>query len=288
MEKNISARKILGIVKGNDTWFGLKYNMNLYRGCQHGCIYCDSRSLCYGIDNFDNEILIKENAVDLLDKEIRRLKVRGTIGFGSMNDPYMPIELKYELVKKSLKVIERFRFPVHILTKSNLVLRDIEALNRISNVYSAVSFTVTTPDDNMSKIIEPNAPVSSERFKAMSILSCSGILTGTLLMPVLPYIEDQIEKIHEIIAKTKENGGKYIVSSFGVTLRDRQKEYLINKLRVYFPEIADRYEEHKYYGFSAVNCKKLEKYFYETCTKYGILTKMPIYRPPVVEQLTLF
>jgi DNA repair photolyase len=157
---------MLSHVKQPDTWFGLKYNMNLYRGCQHQCIYCDSRSECYQIENF-SDILYKENAIELLENELARKRVKGTIGTGSMNDPYMPVEKKLKLTRRALELIARFRFPVHIITKSDLVLRDLDLLQRINEVYTAVSFTITTADDQLAKKLEPGASPPSARFRAM-------------------------------------------------------------------------------------------------------------------------
>ncbi|MGD8968839.1 MAG: radical SAM protein, partial [Anaerolineae bacterium] len=140
MIREIQAKVLLSHVKQPDDWFGLKYNMNLYRGCQHRCIYCDSRSACYRVDNFDTEVLIKGNAIELLRRELASKRVKGTIGTGSMNDPYMPLEADVNLTGRALAVIAEFRFPVHVMTKSNLVLRDLETLCRINQVYAAVSF----------------------------------------------------------------------------------------------------------------------------------------------------
>ena len=154
---SINAKTILSAIKeGADTWFGLRYNMNLYRGCQHGCIYCDSRSACYRMDALDH-IYAKENALALLEKELASKRNKGTIGFGSMNDPYMPLESNYELTRGALKLIRDFRFPIHIITKSDLVVRDIDLIKKISSVYAAVSFTITTFDDELSSILEPYA-----------------------------------------------------------------------------------------------------------------------------------
>ncbi|MCA9936647.1 MAG: radical SAM protein, partial [Anaerolineales bacterium] len=187
MIKSIEAKVMLAHVKQPDTWFGLKYNMNLYRGCQHQCIYCDSRSECYQVENF-SDILYKENAIELLANELARKRVKGTIGTGSMNDPYMPIEAKIQLTRRALELIARFRFPVHIITKSDLVLRDLDLLRRINEVYTAVSFTITTADDQLAKRLEPAASPPSARLRAIKILAENGILTGITMMPILPFI----------------------------------------------------------------------------------------------------
>ena len=135
--------------KTPDTWVGLKYTMNLYRGCAHQCIYCDSRSDCYQIENF-RDTLVKVNALELLEKELAGKRIKGMIGTGSMNDPYAPVEQQYRLMRGALEIIERFHFPVHILTKSDLVLRDLDLIKKINHHSQAlVSFTITTHDDQL-------------------------------------------------------------------------------------------------------------------------------------------
>jgi DNA repair photolyase len=281
MIKEITAKTILNHVKQPETWFGLKYNMNLYRGCQHRCIYCDSRSLCYGIDGFDKEIVVKVNAVDLLRDALPRKRVVGTIGTGSMNDPYMPLEKQVNLTGRALEVIAENRFPVHIITKSDLVLKDIETLVEINKVYAAVSFTVTAADDDLSKKVEPGAPRSSQRFEAMRALAERGILTGVILMPVLPFIEDNEENITAILEKAKQSGASYIIPSLGMTLRDRQRSYYYDKLDQHFPEVKAQYI--KAFGgnyFAQANhSKQLTRIIEELCTQYKIAPQIPVFEP---------
>jgi DNA repair photolyase len=224
MVKEIQARVILNAVKQPDTWFGLRYNMNLYRGCQHQCIYCDSRSECYQIEDFA-EILVKSNALDLLEKELSRKRIKGSIGFGSMNDPYMPVEATYNLTGQALAIIARYHFPVHILTKSDLVLRDIPVLQQIARVYAAVTLTITTAADRLAKLVEPGAPPSSRRFQAIRTLNENGILSGVAMMPVLPFIEDNEENITAIVEQAHAAGAAYILPAFGLSCRDRQRAY---------------------------------------------------------------
>ena len=128
MIKEITAKTLLSSAKQPDPWFGIKYTMNLYRGCQHQCIYCDSRSECYQIEDFDHDVLVKANALDLLRDELPRKRVKGTVGTGSMNDPYMPLEAKLNLTGRALEIIADHRFPVHVITKSDLVVRDADIL----------------------------------------------------------------------------------------------------------------------------------------------------------------
>ena len=290
----IEAKGILNPVKQPDDWFGLKYNMNLYRGCQHRCIYCDSRSECYQIEDFDNEIIVKTNAPDLLADQLPRKRVKGTIGTGSMNDPYMPIEKQYNLTGRSLEAIAANQFPVHVLTKSDLVLKDIDTLAEIAKVFAAVSFTVTTADDALAKKLEPGAPLVSRRFAAMRALANSGIHTGVLLMPLLPFIEDQPENIRNIVAKTAANGGTYIIPAFGVTLRDRQRDYFYDQLDKHFPGMKEQYIE-KFgtrYHAPANNADHLYKVLEKSCAAHKIELKMPTFTPEKIikqsQQLRMF
>jgi DNA repair photolyase len=282
MIQEIQAKTLVARVKGPDDWFGLYYNMNLYRGCQHQCIYCDSRSECYQIENFNHDVLVKANAIDLLRRELAGKRVLGTIGSGSMNDPYMPLEADIRLTRRALEVIAEFGFPVHIITKSDLVLRDIDLLEEISRkAYAAVTFTVTTAEDALSKRIEPGAPVSSRRLAALRALSQHAILAGVTLMPVLPFIEDTEENIRAIIGLAHAAGAKYILPAFGMTLRDRQRAYYYDKLDQLFPGLRPRYEKAfgERYSAPARNSRQLEQVFTELCENLGLRTKMPVFAP---------
>ncbi len=289
MLQTIQAKTLLNPVKQPEPWFGLRYNMNLYRGCQHQCIYCDSRSACYQIENFA-DILVKENAIELLEKELPRKRVKGTIGTGSMNDPYMPVETKFNLTGQALEVIARNHFPVHVITKSALVLKDLETLRRINEVYAAVSFSITTTDDGLAKKLEPGASPPSERLKAMRTLSENGIMTGVVMMPILPFIEDNEENITEIVRQAHAHGAAYILPAFGVTLRDQQRAYFYEKLDRHFPGVRVQYERQfgeKYFA-SAQNAWQLEKKFQELCKELGIKTQMPVYQGETIQQMSLF
>ncbi len=289
MIKDITAKVILNTVRQPDDWFGLKYNMNLYRGCQHQCIYCDSRSECYQIEDF-SDVLVKANAIELLRNELSRKRVKGTIGTGSMNDPYMPIEAQRNLTHQALQVIAEFRFPVHIITKSDLVLKDLAILHEINRVYAAVTFTITTADDKLGKKVEPGAPKVSARLKAMQTLAENGILTGVTLMPVLPFLEDNVENIRQIVNLAQESGASYIIPSFGMTLRDRQRGYYFNKLDQLFPGLRRKYEKEfgNQYRISVNNVGELEKEFYTLCDQFGITTRMPQFQGDMGTQMSLF
>jgi DNA repair photolyase len=282
MIKDIQAKTLLARVKGPDDWFGLYYNMNLYRGCQHQCIYCDSRSECYQIEDFNHDVLIKANAVELLQHELAGKRVIGTIGTGSMNDPYMPLEAEVQLTRHALEVIAEAGFPVHVITKSDLVLRDIDLLEEISRkTYAAVTFTVTTADDSLGKRLEPGAPPSSRRLAALQTLSQRGILTGITLMPVLPFIEDTEENIRSIVHLGHAAGAKYILPAFGMTLRDRQRAYYYEKLDRLFPGMRPRYEKAygERYSAPARNARQLGQVFTGLCQELGIAPRMPVFTP---------
>jgi DNA repair photolyase len=289
MIKEIRAKALLNSVRQPDDWFGLKYNMNLYRGCQHHCIYCDSRSACYQIENF-SDVLVKSNAIDLLRDELSHKRVKGTIGFGSMNDPYMPIEVQRNLTRQALQVIAEFRFPVHIITKSNLVLRDLDILSEINQVYAAVSITITTADDALGKKIEPGAPKVSGRFNALQVLAENGITAGITLMPVLPFLEDDLDNIHQIVFQAHQAGVSYIIPSFGMSLRDRQRDYYYQKLDRLFPGLRQQYQRTygDQYRVAARNPHLLESKFKDWCREFGIATRMPRYSPLQERQMHLF
>ncbi|MBN2147222.1 MAG: hypothetical protein JW726_07530 [Anaerolineales bacterium] len=270
-------------MKQPDDWFGLRYNMNLYRGCQHQCIYCDSRSVCYQIENFV-DILVKVNGVELLRDALPRKRQRGTVGTGSMNDPYMPVERKYRLTGQALEVIADNCFPVHILTKSDLVLRDLDTLRKINEVFAAVSFTITTADDMLAKKLEPGAPPPSARFAAMRALAGAGIATGVMMMPILPFLEDTEENITQIVEQAADCGARYILPSMGMTLREGSREYFYTRLDEHFPGVREKYERRfglRYECYSP-QAKALYARLGELCGRYGIASKMPLYTPQKV------
>ncbi len=289
MIREITAKTLLSSSKHPDPWFGIKYTMNLYRGCQHQCIYCDSRSECYQIENFA-DVLVKVNAIDLLKKELPRKRVKGTIGTGSMSDPYLPLEATRRLTAQALEVIAAQQFPIHVLTKSDLVLRDLETLRCIAQTYAAISFTITTADDELGKRVEPGAPLVSRRFAAMSKLAEAGLLTGVLMMPILPFIEDDPENITAIVTRAKACGASYILASFGMTLRDRQRAYYYAQLDRLFPGLRKQYEQQFGLRYSARSraANHLEPIFNEACARCGIATRMPFYEPVPPLQPALF
>lgn len=273
MIKSISAKTILSGYNNAD-WFCSNYNMNLYRGCVHGCIYCDSRSSCYNIENFD-EVLYKENAVNILQKELKSKKKKGVIMTGAMSDPYNPYERELQLTKKSLELINKYGFGVSIITKSNLITRDSQILKDISkHSIACVNITITTASDDLAKKIEPHAPSSSKRFEAVKILRNNNITTGVLMTPTLPFINDTKENIINMVKLAKRHNASYIYAykNFCVSLRGNQRMYYYSKLDELFPGIKNKYIntfKDKYWCYSK-NKEKLWEIFVNECIKNNI------------------
>ena len=292
----VKAKTILTKVKDGSEWYGVDYNMNLYRGCSHGCIYCDSRSDCYHIDNFDI-VKGKEDMLHILENELSKKRLKGVIGIGAMSDTYNPMEIKYQQTRGALKLISKYGFGVSIDTKSDLILRDIDLLKEINSKNNViVKFTITTPDDNLSKIIEPNVCESSKRFEAIKKLSDNGIFAGIMMNPVLPFITDKEEDIKKLVKLANEYGTKFIHTYMGMTLRENQRAYYFEKLDAKFPKLKDKYIKTygDRYNCLARNYKQLYKVFTNECDKYGILYKMSdiinAYKKESVsdEQISLF
>lgn len=272
----VETKTILSKVKYGSTWYGVDYNMNLYKGCSHRCIYCDSRSNCYHIDNFDL-VRRKEKALYILEKELSKKREKGVIGIGAMSDTYNPNELKYEQTRKALKLISKYGFGISIDTKSDLILRDIDLLKEINSKNNVIiKFTITTPNDKLSKIIEPNVCVSSKRLQAIKKLSDNGIFTGIMMNPVLPFITDKEEDIKELVRLGSKFGAKFIHTYMGMTLRENQRDYYFDKLDQHFIGLKEKYIQYFKDRYNCVtpNYKKLYKVFTDECTKYGILYNM--------------
>lgn len=272
----IQAKTIVTTTKKPASWFGYEYNMNIYKGCSHSCIYCDSRSDCYRIENFE-EVKVKENALEIIRNDLRRKARKGIVATGAMSDPYNPLECELKLTRHSLELINACGFGASVTTKSHSAVRDIDVLEDIKNHSpSIVKYTITTIDDKLCRIIEPYASLSSQRFDALSSFSEKGIITGILLMPVLPYITDNPENILSIVKRANECGVRFIYPGFGVTLRSNQRQWYYNELDKSFPGIKDKYIK-KYgerYSCTVPNVKSLYKAFTEECDKYGIIYDM--------------
>ena len=248
--------------------------MNLYRGCTHGCIYCDSRSKIYGMDHKFEDIAVKENSLELLKKELRR-RPKSMIGTGAMTDPYIPLEKNLMYVRKSLEMIHDYGFGFTCITKSDLVLRDLELLKRINEKSKVViQMTLTTADDELCSILEPNVCVTSRRVEVLKTLNDNGIPTVVWLCPILPYINDTEDNINSIIDSCIETNVKGILChGMGLTLRDGNREYFYSKLDEHFPGLKDRYirEYGNDYSIPSPNDKELMKIFKKRTYEAGIM-----------------
>ncbi|MGI6239928.1 MAG: radical SAM protein [Christensenellales bacterium] len=221
-------------------WFGSNYTMNLYRGCSHGCIYCDSRSECYQIDDFDT-VRVKADAARIVERDLKSKRKKGIVITGSMSDPYNPLEARLRLTRRALALIHRYGFGVAIDTKSSLVTRDIDRISAISEATAAcVSITITTFDDAASRAIEQNICPPSVRFRALEALARAGIDCGVLLMPILPFINDDPENVRRIARAAADAGAKWVYpgGDFGLTMRSGQREHFLAHLP---PALRRRY-----------------------------------------------
>ena len=248
--------------------------MNLYRGCTHGCIYCDSRSRCYHMDHDFEDIEVKENAIELLEKALRSKRKKCMIGTGAMTDPYIPLELELGNVRKALELIYKYGFGVTLQTKSDRILRDLDLLSRINKLTKCVvQMTLTTYDDDLCRKIEPNVCVTSERVRVLKILRDSGIPTVVWLCPILPFINDTEENIAGIMdycTDVKVYG--VICFGMGLTLREGNREYFYRQLDRCFPGLKDRYiyEYGSQYEVRSRNHESLMNLFRDKCDKSGI------------------
>ncbi len=272
----IPAKTMLSPVKSSDKWFTYDYNMNIYRGCCHGCIYCDSRSECYHIEDFDR-VRAKADALSLLQKELKTKRKRGVVASGAMSDPYNPLEKELKLTRGALELLAEHQYGAVIFTKSDLVTRDIDVLTRINQHQAVlVCITVTTADDELSHLIEPNVGVSSKRLAAIKQLTDAGIFAGILMTPMLPFLTDSAENVRNMIHLAKENGAKFIYPMFGVTLRSNQREYYYQQLDKHFPGLKRRYIEqyHNDYYCNSPDARSLWKQFGKGCQENELRYQM--------------
>lgn len=272
--------------------------MNLCRGCTHGCIYCDSRSKCYQFTHAFDDIEIKQNALELLEQALRSKRKRCMIGTGSMSDPYMPLERELQLTRRSLALIDQYEFGAAVITKSDLVLRDLDLLTSINEKAKAVvQMTLTTFDEEVCRIIEPNVCTTRRRFEALCMLRDHGIPTVVWLTPILPYINDTRENLVGLLKYCIRAGVKGIVCfGMGMTLREGNREYYYAALDRHFPGLKARYRKEfgNAYEIVSPNHAELMQLFHEACEKYGIMhDNEQIFAylrelPERYEQMTLF
>ncbi len=219
--------------------------MNLYRGCTHGCIYCDARSTCYQMKHAFEDIAIKSNAAELLEQALRRKRKKCMIGTGAMSDPYLPAEKEQLLTRRCLELIDEYGFGLAIQTKSDLILRDLDLLKRINKkTKCVVQMTLTTYDEELCKVIEPNVCTTKRRAEVLNIMREEGIPTICWLTPILPFINDTEENIRGILEYCKEaKTYGILLFGIGVTLRDGDRQYFYQKLDRHFPGLKERYRK---------------------------------------------
>ncbi|TDQ70262.1 DNA repair photolyase [Methanimicrococcus blatticola] len=265
--------------------FGSTHMMNIYRGCDHGCIYCDSRSECYQGGRPEGDFGVvhaKENALFLIEQELQaRRKANApemVIGTGSMSDPYNSFEKELELTRNALRLFDKYRCGVGVITKSALVARDADLFSAISKHSPVnVGITITTPDEELCRKIEPNVSTPAKRFDAIKKLSDAEVFCGVHMNPILPNITDSEENVRRIVEKSAENGAEYVLCyGFGMTLRKGNREYYYENLDKEWPGLKEKYM--KTYGSKYVcdceNAKELAAVFAEECEKYSLLYKI--------------
>jgi len=286
--REIEAKSILLKHRKIDSWFISRYGMNLYRGCAHNCVYCDGRSERYQVDGlFGENVTIKANAVDVLRRELdperkrTQLKPSYIMLGGGVGDSYQRVEKKYQLTRRTLDLLYEFRWPVHVLTKSTLVERDIDILREINQRSGAiVSFSISSVNDEISSIFEPNVPSPSKRLSTLAIFKKQGIACGIFLLPVIPFITDTPELIEETVRKAHEVGVDFIVFG-GMTLKEgRQKDYFFELLKEKYPKLLAEYRsiykgnkwgqaEREYYN-------SINQIFNQAAKKYRMPKRVPL------------
>jgi DNA repair photolyase len=261
-----------GILTGKNGFQG----MNIYRGCTHGCIYCDSRSKCYQFTHPFEDIEVKQNAPELLEKALKSKRKKCMIGTGAMSDPYMHCEKDLQLTRKCLEIILQYGFGAAIQTKSDLILRDIDLLSEINkSAKCVVQITLTTYDDELCSILEPNVCNTKRRIEVLEMMQERGIPTVVWLTPILPFINDTTDNISAILNECIRTGVKGIIDfGMGLTLREGDREYYYEALDKHFPGMKEKYIRRygNAYELPSPNAKELRALFQDICKKNGILS----------------
>ena len=284
----IKSKTILTKHKYTDDWFISKYGMNLYRGCEHACEYCDGRAEKYRVSGtFGEDVYVKTNAVELLKKELPKIKEKAIIFVGGgVGDSYQPAELKFNLTRGTLELLKKFNFPIHILTKSSLVKRDFELIKEINEKNGAiVSFSLSTVDEEISGVFEPRASSPEKRLSALRKFSDAGVSTGIMFMPQIPFISDNEKSIKDVVSASKNAGADFILYA-GMTLKEgRQKEHFMKIIKDKFPNLIENYEMlYKNSGqrgapdigyYNEIKEIDLNKLNYQVCKKYKMPVRIP-------------
>lgn len=249
--------------------------MNIYRGCQHGCIYCDARSKCYQMDHAFEDVAVKSNAPELLEAALRAKRSRCMIGTGAMSDPYTPLEASLGMTRRCLELIRKYGFGVTVQTKSAGILRDLDILTDIhSRARAVVQMTLTTYDEALCRIVEPGVSTTYERYLALKQLQAAGIPTVVWLCPILPYINDTRENVLGILRYCADAGVKGVICfGMGLTLREGNREYFYSRLDTHFPGLKEVYIRRygNAYDIASPRQQELTELFHGFCQDHGIL-----------------
>ena len=269
----VPARQLLTPLRPDmEHFFYAHYNMNLYRGCSHGCIYCDSRSLCYHLTDFDH-VRVKKDTLALLDRELRAKRRPGIISLGAMSDPYNPFERVEKVTRGALALCQRHGFGVAFTTKAALCARDADILAKLGHsVPVRACLTLTCASDALCQKIEPNVSPTSQRLEALRTLSEAGVYAGIWLNPVLPYLTDAWSNLEELLVRTHDAGGRYAVCFFGMTLRSGNREYFFRALDRDFPGIKEAYLRNygNQYFCLARDAENLARQYERLCDRLGL------------------
>ena len=285
--REIEAKSILRKHKKVDSWFISRYGMNLYSGCSHNCVYCDGRSEgYYTYGEFGQDITVKVNAIDILRRELdparKRIPLKRSfimVG-GGVGDSYQPIEKKYQLTRRALELVYQYGFPVHMLTKSTLIMRDTDILKAINERTRAiVSFSFSSVDDAISAVFEPGVPSPSERLQALAYFKSQGIACGMFLLPVIPFVTDTVELMDEALRKASEAGVDFVIFG-GMTLKEgKQRDYFMAALKKYRAQLDGGYQRtypgNRWGEPSAEYAGSLNMVFNAIAKKYGLPVRMP-------------
>jgi DNA repair photolyase len=260
-----------GILTGN----GGHYGMNIYRGCSHGCVYCDSRSACYRFTHPFEDVEVKRNAPELLEAALRSKRKKCMIGTGAMSDPYMHCEEKLRLTRKCLEIILKYGFGATVLTKSDRILQDIDLLEELNReTRCVVQMTLTTFDDGLCAILEPNVCNTKRRIQVLKEMRDRGIPTIVWMTPILPFINDTEDNIRAILEECAGAGVRGIVDfGMGLTLREGDREYYYSALDKHFPGLKEKYIRRygNAYELPSPDARKLKEVLTSLCKKYGMM-----------------
>jgi len=271
------ARSMVNKLKHTDSWFWVEYSINPYRGCEHRCVYCDARANQYGLsETFDQTVFVKENAVAVLEKQLPKLK-RGIVATGGVCDAYQPAETKYRITRQVLEALSRYGFAVEVVTKSDLVLRDLELLQEINeSSWAGVLFTITTFDPQIASLFEPYPPSPKRRLAALERVAEAGLTAGVMMCPLLPGISDDGEHIEEVVRRAKEAGAQFVLHG-GLTLKPGvQRDRYFEALELHYPRLVSQYEELYGKGYSPDDeyARQVGQRARALCHKHGLPDRM--------------